>query len=251
METNIAIVLGVVVMLALVATAIVFLRKRSADRLRLRFGPEYERTVEAAGGRHKAQAELQQRQKRVRSFAIKSLTSEEREHYLPLWEEVQTQFVDDPKAAVVAADQLFSEVMTHRGYPAGDFERRHADLSVDHPVAVQNYRTAHDISVREGEANTEDLRQAMLSYRALFRELVGQAVVAEPIIDDPIEDEVSPADVSTSDEPEPAQSAPVAEEVMIDEPAPAVQPVLAEKPTNVPEIVPENVPENAPEPVSA
>lgn len=244
MDTNIMIVLGVVVMLALLAVVVAVLRKRSADGLRLRFGPEYERTVEAAGGRHKAQAELQQRERRVRGFAIKSLTSEDREHYMPLWDDVQTQFVDDPKVAVVGADQLLAEVMTHRGYPAGDFEQRSADLSVDHPVTVQNYRTAHDISHRDapGEASTEDLRQAMLCYRALFRELVGSPEVGETVTEIPTTDTISPADASTNDEPAPTQSAPAPEDTIpedtiaedtIDEPA--VAPVLREKPASVPE----------------
>ncbi len=236
METNTAIILSVMVMVALLAVVTVFLRKRSADRVRLRFGPEYERTVEAAGGRGKAQAELHQRQKRVRSFAIKSLTSEEREHYMPLWAEVQTQFVDDPKVAMIGADQLLAKVMTHRGYPAGDFEQRSADLSVDHPVAVQHYRTAHDIAIRDlqGEAGTEDLRQAMLCYRTLFRELIDQPVVDAPIIEDPIEDEIPPADGSTIDEPVPTKATPAAEAI-IDEPESAVQPVLGEKRANVTE----------------
>jgi hypothetical protein len=236
METNTAIVLGFVAVFAFLVVAIVFMRKRSADRLRLRFGPEYERTVEAAGGRHKAQAELQHRQKRVRSFAIKSLTSEEREHYMPLWGEVQTQFVDDPKTAVIGADQLLAEVITHRGYPAGEFEQRSADLSVDHPIVVQNYRTAHDIALRDanGEASTEDLRQAMLSYRALFTELVGQSAGGETIIEAPIEDEIPVSAEPANDEPGPAKAA-LAPEVMIDEPAPAVQPALGDKSANAPE----------------
>jgi len=238
METNILIVLSVVAAVAFLVVAMVFTRKRSTDRLRLRFGPEYERTVEAAGGRHKAQAELQQRQKRVRSFAIKSLTPEEREHYMPLWAEVQTQFVDDPKTAVIGADQLLAEVMTHRGYPAGDFEQRSADLSVDHPVVVQNYRTAHDIALRDanGEASTEDLRQAMLGYRALFRDLVGQPVADEAIVEEPVEDGVPPAAGSTNAEPAPTETVPAAE-VIIAEPAPAGQPVASEKTANVPEPV--------------
>lgn len=238
METNIAIVLGFVAVLAFLVAAIVFMRKRSADRLRSRFGPEYERTVEAAGGRHKAQTELQHRQKRVRSFAIKSLTSEERERYMPLWGEVQTQFVDDPKTAVIGADQLLAEVITQRGYPAGDFEQRSADLSVDHPIAVQNYRTAHDIALRDanGEADTEDLRQAMLGYRALFRDLVGQPVVDEPISEEPVEAGIPPADASANDEPAPTETAPAAE-VMIDEPAPEVRTIPGEKRANVPEPV--------------
>lgn len=228
METNTAIIVGVVVILALLAVAIVFLflRKRGADGLRLRFGPEYERAVEEAGGRHKAESRLHQREKRVRRLAIKPLTPAEREHYLPAWRDIQTQFVDDPKVAVVGADQLLGEVMAHRGYPAGDFEQRSADLSVDYPVTVQNYRTAHVIALRDeqGEASTEELRQAMLSQRALFRELLGQA--DEPVVDDAIVDESAAIDETTADEPAPTAVA--------DEPVPVVEPATGKEPVNAP-----------------
>ncbi|QGZ93346.1 hypothetical protein [Terricaulis silvestris] len=245
METITATVLGVVVVLALLAVAIVVLRRRRADRLRLRFGPEYQRAVVETGGRRKAVAELHQREKRVRGFAIKPLTSGERERYVPMWTAIQTQFVDDPKAAVADAEQLLSEVMGSRGYPDGDFEQRSADLSVDHPVLVQDYRTAHDISVRDaqGEASTEELRQAMLGYRALFRELTGEPVddnladrepAAESVIDEPIL-----ADESTVDAPAPIDEPDAVEteastDAAIDESEPVVEPVIEDESVRVP-----------------
>lgn len=177
METAIAIVLGIIV-LALIGAGLVFvLRKRRTDKLRSRFGPEYARAVEEAGGqRQEAEARLQKREERVERFAIHPLNPADRERYTTAWHRVQTQFVDDPKGAITSADELLRDVMSARGYPVSDFEQRSADLSVDHPVVVQNYRTAHDISVRHarGEAGTEDLRRAMLCYRALFDELVGE-----------------------------------------------------------------------------
>jgi len=235
METSVAIILRVVAVFAVLAIAIVFLRKRSADRLRLRFGPEYERAVVETGGRRKAEAELHQREKRVHGFAIKPLTSAERERYMPAWLEIQTQFVDDPKAAVVGADQLLSEVMGNRGYPVGDFEQRSADLSVDHPVVVQNYRTAHDIAVRDaqGEASTEELRQAMLCYRALFRELVGEPTGDDSVVDEPVL-AAEPVDEFAADEPTLIDS-PGAIEVApstdpaIHESAPAVESTIGNK----------------------
>lgn len=248
METNIAIVIGVVVGLALLAVTMLFLRKRSADKLRLRFGPEYERAVEEAGGRQKAIAQLHQREKRVRRLAIKPLTDAEREHYVPAWKDIQAQFIDDPKVAVLGADQLLGEVMAHRGYPVGDFEQRSADLSVDYPIAVQNYRTAHDIAVRDahGEASTEDLRQALLCQRALFRELTGQSEVVEPVIDDAavpvvaeaLVDESVPSDESTAAELAPSERAVVVDATpAADESAPVPAPVINREPVNAPATV--------------
>ena len=242
MEPSAAIILSVVAVFAVLAIAIIFLRKRSVDRLRLRFGPEYERAVVEAGGRGKAQAELHQREKRVQGFAIRPLTSAERERYIPAWIGIQTQFVDDPKAAVVGADQLLGEVMGHRGYPVGDFDQRSADLSVDHPVVVQNYRTAHDISVRDakGEASTEELRQAMLCYRALFRKLVGEAAEGEPARDDPVVDKPVLADESvdefTVDEPTQIDGpgAAPSTDPAIDESAPAAESTIGNKSASAP-----------------
>jgi hypothetical protein len=177
METTIAIILGVVIVLVLIAVGYFLLRKRKTERLQSKFGPEYGRTVHEAGGEtQKAEARLEQREKRVESFAVHPLAPADRERYGKKWQSVQKEFVDDPKGAIGAADELLTEVMAARGYPVGDFEQRSADLSVDHPVVVQNYRTAHKIAVSHarGQASTEDLRQAMLCYRALFDELVGE-----------------------------------------------------------------------------
>jgi LPXTG-motif cell wall-anchored protein len=175
--TILIVVVGLAVLLGLVAL-LVQTRRRKA--LQDRFGPEYERTVEERGGRRKAEAELQDRARRVEAFAIKPLRPGDRERYIRSWTQVQADFVDNPKVAVGRADELLSEIMAARGYPVGDFEQRSADLSVDHPVVVQNYRAGHEIAMRQagGRAGTEDLRQAMIHYRALFEDLVSDA---EPV----------------------------------------------------------------------
>lgn len=172
--TPLEIGLGLLV-LALVAGAIMLVvqNRRRAD-LRARFGPEYSRTVEEVGSSRRAEVELQDREKRVSSFSLRPLSPQQADMFSDAWMKVQTQFVDDPQGAVSRADVLLTEVMEVRGYPIVDFERRSADLSVDHPHVVQNYRSAHDIAIRHarGEADTEDLRQAMIHYRELFEELV-------------------------------------------------------------------------------
>ena len=175
MDTDSAIILAVIVV-AIAIAILLFLRTRRTDRLRANFGPEYNRAIEERGGRGKAERELEQRKKRVETFSIRPLTASDREGYATRWRDVQSLFVDDPQAAIGQADKLVGEVMGTRGYPVGDFEQRSADLSVDHPAVVQNYRAAHDIAVRRerGEGGTEDLRQAMIHFRALFDELVGE-----------------------------------------------------------------------------
>lgn len=170
-----------VVVIALVGiAAIIFLRKHKTKRLRTRFGPEYARVVEESGGRRKGEAGLEEREKRVEAFAIRPLAASDRERYIASWSKVQAQFVDDPKSSVTQADQLLGDVMSTRGYLVGEFEQRSADISVDHPLVVENYRAAHEIAVRHaaGQANTEDLRQAMIHYRTLFDELVGEPEMA-------------------------------------------------------------------------
>lgn len=170
------IVLALVV-LALVAVAILlWSRGRRTAQLKSRFGPEFERTVHQVGDERKAETVLEKRQKRVASYTIKPLASDMRNHFIETWRTVQAQFVDDPKYAVTRADDLLSEVMLARGYPMTDFDQRAEDLSVDHPEVIENYRTAHMIAVRHsrGEASTEDLRTAMIHYRALFDDLVNE-----------------------------------------------------------------------------
>ena len=172
------IVLLAVIAVVLVAAVMWITQRRSSKRLRSKFGPEYTRAVQDTGAARKAEAQLQQREKRVGRFTILALTPADRDRYIVAWRKIQAQFVDNPKDAVTRADALLGEVMTVRGYPIGDFDQRSADLSVDHPVVVQNYRAGHDIAVRHarGEAGTEELRQAMLHYRSLFDELLEQAV---------------------------------------------------------------------------
>jgi len=167
---------GVVVIVLIAALIALTIRKRNSEKLKSRFGPEYSRALEKSSNQKEAEAELSDRQKRVEGYDIKPLEAADRARFLEAWRAVQAQFVDDPNQAVTEADKLLAEVMAARGYLVGDFEQRSADLSVDHAAVVTNYRTGHDIAVRHaiGEANTEDLRQAMVAYRSLFDELVGQ-----------------------------------------------------------------------------
>ena len=167
------IALGLIVLLLVAAVVVLWLRNRRSAALKDRFGPEYARAVREAGSEQKAETMLAEREKRVAKYTIKPLPAEMREHFFETWTRVQAQFVDDPSYAVTRADDLLGEVMAARGYPVKDFEERAADLSVEHPHVVQNYRTAHDIALRHanGEASTEDLRKAMIHYRDLFEEL--------------------------------------------------------------------------------
>jgi hypothetical protein len=145
-----------------------------SQRLRQRFGPEYERTIRTEGNVRKAEASLEARAKRVAKLHIRPLNSTDAQRFDAAWRAVQARFVDDPREAVTEADRLVGEVMAARGYPVGDFEQRVADVSVDHPDVVMNYRAAREIALQHaaGKATTEDLRQAMVHYRALFRDLL-------------------------------------------------------------------------------
>ena len=165
----------VVVALIIVGVVLMIWRKREGERLKQQFGPEYERQVREAGGsRAKAEAELLKREKRVEKLDIKPLPPERRDAFAADWQQVQAKFVDDPERSIALADALVAEVMKARGYPVDDFEQRAADISVEHPGLVQNYRAAHDIAVRrsQGKADTEDLRSALIGYRSLFDELL-------------------------------------------------------------------------------
>jgi hypothetical protein len=183
-----AIVVAVIALIAIVLIVWAYQRRRT-QRLRAQFGPEYDRTVTALGGRSKAEARLAERSERVHKLAIRSLTSAERDRFADEWARVQTHFVDAPAGAVAEADQLLGDVMATCGYPVGDFEQRAADISVDHPIVVQNYRAAHAIALRHlsGQATTEELRRAMIHYRALFDELVGmpRQIESHVVVDDP------------------------------------------------------------------
>jgi FtsZ-interacting cell division protein ZipA len=182
MSTTAWIIVAIVIIAALVIAGVLWSRSRRSEHLKDRFGREYDRTVEAAGNRGKAEAELAEREKRVEKLDIRPLNSDERREFARRWDEVQSRFVDDPPRAVAFADALLGDVMKARGYPVSDFDQRAGDISVDHPVVVDHYRKAHDIAVRHerGEASTEDLRQAMIHYRALFDNLVGVEASAAP-----------------------------------------------------------------------
>ena len=175
MTQTVWIVAAVIIVAVLAAVGIFWSRRRRSEHLRDRFGPEYDRAVEAKGDRAKAEAELAKREKRVEKLNIRPLEPAERREFLSRWDDVQARFVDDPPRAVAFADALLGDVMKARGYPVSDFDQRAGDISVDHPVVVEHYHKAHDIALRQerGEASTEDLRQAMIHYRALFDNLVG------------------------------------------------------------------------------
>jgi hypothetical protein len=174
MATWVWIVIAVAVVLAVLAAVWWFMRARRSRSLQEGFGPEYDRTVAEAPTKREGEAELQERQKRREELDIRPLAPGARDRYIDEWRTVQARFVDNPSAAVADADRLVSQVMRDRGYPTDDFERRASDISVDHPHLVDNYRTAHDLSLASdrGDATTEDLRRAMKHYRALFEELL-------------------------------------------------------------------------------
>jgi hypothetical protein len=172
------ILIAILVVAGLVAVGIgvMVMRSRERQRLQQRFGNEYEHQVQASGGsRAKAEAELMKREKRVEKLDIRPLQPAQREAFAGEWQEVQARFVDDPQRSIALADALVADVMKARGYPVDDFEQRAADISVEHPQLVENYRAAHEIARRhrEGRANTDDLRAAMIGYRSMFEELLG------------------------------------------------------------------------------
>ena len=168
--------LGLVILVLALLVILLWSQSRRRAALKSRFGSEYERAVNEIGDEGRAETVLAERQKRVSHYTIKPLPDQMRDHFVETWRHVQAQFVDDPHYAVTRADDLVGEVMAARGYPIRDFDERAADLSVDHPEVVQNYRAGHDIAIRHarGEASTEDLRTAMIHYRALFEDLVNE-----------------------------------------------------------------------------
>ena len=174
--TNWIILLGILaVVLLAVAIGFIAQRQRQSKRLRQRFGAEYDRAV-TEFGRNKAEAELKAREKRVEKLTIIPLAPADAARFTQAWTALQGRFIDNPKGVVVEADHLVRELMLKRGYPMGDFEMRAADISVDHPAVVENYRAAQAIAVRDefGEADTEELRKAVVHYRTLFDELLGE-----------------------------------------------------------------------------
>ena len=170
------IILAVVLVLALLAVAalVVSQRQKQTRRLQQRFGPEYGRAIDEFGSRARAEAELKAREQRVEKLSIIPLAPADAARFTQAWSALQGRFIDNPKGVVVEADHLVRDLMLKRGYPMGDFERRAADMSVDHPAVVAAYRAAQAIAIRDerGEADTEELRQAVVHYRTLFDELL-------------------------------------------------------------------------------
>lgn len=172
MDSNLLIILAIIALL--IVGGFLLYNKRRSEHLRSRFGTEYDREIEEKGSRRKAEADLAEREKRVGKLDIGPLSPADQDRFLDRWTKVQATFVDDPERSIDYADALLAEVMNARGYPVQDFEQRAGDISVDHPNVVHHYRAGHDIAVRHrrGEADTEELRQAVIHYRALFEELV-------------------------------------------------------------------------------
>jgi len=169
------VIVAVVVVVAIAALAWMWARMQRTKRLQGRFGPEYGRTLHRTGDTGAAEEELERREQRREEFDIRPLAPEAQRRYGERWRAVQARFVDEPASAVGDADKLIGEAMRDRGYPVEDFDQRAADLSVDHPDVVENYRAAHRIAVANSSqsASTEDLRQAMVHYRSLFERLIG------------------------------------------------------------------------------
>jgi hypothetical protein len=184
MDSQTLIIIGITVAVcALVGVGVwIAVNQMRSRRLQEHFGPEYDRAVKQAKDRDLAEAELQNREERVKKYRIVPLSEHDRTHYQHAWDRVQNQFVDDPRGATTQADELIFEVMERRGYPVNGFEQATADLSVDYPMVVENYRAASAIAQRnrQGEAGTEDLRQALVYYRALFHELLQLTAESEP-----------------------------------------------------------------------
>jgi hypothetical protein len=177
-------VIAAILLIALVIGVVAWLvmQKRRTFKLKRRFGPEYDQTVSEFGSREKAEAELTSREKRVAGFSVVPLTPADAVRFTQAWSALQGRFIDNPKGVLLDADLLVRELMAKRGFPVGDFEHRAADISVDHPGVAAAYRAAQEIAARNerGEADTEELRKAVVHYRTLFDELIGVAADQAP-----------------------------------------------------------------------
>jgi hypothetical protein len=180
-NTLIAIAVAAVVVIAIVGA--VAWSAHQSRRLKSRFGPEYDAVLRRAGSKAKAEKELRQREQRVEKFHIVPLSSADAARFSQSWIRLQGSFVDDPKGVLIEADKLVRDLLVKRGYPVADFELRAADISVDHPIVVNNYRAAQRIVSldQRGEASTEDLRKAVVHFRALFDELLGKTTARDEV----------------------------------------------------------------------
>jgi hypothetical protein len=174
MDTWVWVVIGIAAAIVVLGIVWAGLRSRRTQELKGQFGPEYDRVAADAPSKRQAEAELRERRQRRAQFDIRPLTPEQRDRYTERWQEIQAEFVDDPGRSVARADSLIQNVMRDRGYPVDDFDTRAADLSVDHPDVVENYRAGHGIAVAHdrGKAGTEELRKSVQHFRALFAELL-------------------------------------------------------------------------------
>ena len=179
-STQIIVLVIVLVAIGVLAAAAWALMRRRA--LRQRFGPEYDRVVSEQDGRHAAERELRERQRRHAELELRPLSPESRATFAAAWEDLQARFVDSPTEAVTAGDELVTRLIAERGYPTSDYDEQLAHLSVDHARTLGHYRDAHEIHLRNerGEATTEQLRQALVHYRALFADVLGEDPVARP-----------------------------------------------------------------------
>ena len=189
----------VLIVIVLLVIAAIWYATQTSRRKKLQttFGPEYDRVVADTGNRADAEKELREREKRHAELELKPLSAESQATYSKAWEEVQIQFVDNPGEALATADSLTTKLIAERGYPTADYDDRLADLSVEHAQTLQHYRDAHAISLRSsnGEASTEDLRQALVHYRALFADLLG----TEPVKTDSTIGAATPAGPSAAE----------------------------------------------------
>ena len=196
MSPTLTIVL-IIVVLVIIAAIVYGVQTGRRKKLQSTFGPEYDRVVADAGNRTEAEKELRDREKRHAELELKELSPESQQRYRAAWEEVQIQFVDNPSEAVGTADELVTRLITERGYPTAEYDERLADLSVEHANTLEHYREAHGISERNaaGQASTEDLRLALVHYRALFADLLGT---------DPVSTTPGTTTSDPDDEPAPA-----------------------------------------------
>ncbi|MET0426834.1 MAG: hypothetical protein ABW046_23405 [Actinoplanes sp.] len=193
----------IIVVLVIIAAVVFGVQAGRRKKLQSTFGPEYDKVVADTGSRSDGEKELREREKRHAELELTPLTPEAQAKYAADWEEVQIKFVDDPAEAVGTADDLVTRLITERGYPTGDYDEQLATLSVEHATTLQHYRDAHEISERSrgGQADTEDLRQALVHYRALFADLLGTDPV--PSTSTPTTSDAVPAPRTSADDTTP------------------------------------------------
>ena len=181
-EVTIAVVVIVLLVGALLAW--LFIQRNRTKELRDRYGEEYDRTLKAKGGRRNAEADLVEREERVRSLEIRALSPSERDRFAAEWKDTKALFVDSPVEAVSRADRLLTDIMSTRGYPMADFEKRHADLTVQHGEVAKHYLAGHEIADRSSDATTEELRRAINHYEALYGEMTSEVAHSDSEIAD-------------------------------------------------------------------